>query len=324
MQAAENATKIGKRARCGRVSIMRGLATLVLLLSTACGPSSPPRTVASSSAAEVSATEAAPTVAAPVAATEEDEPGADEDDGQRREGDLVVGARPEARTNLTSAFRRQVEGPLTAGAERVWIGPQVPAFVKLRRDDRELITLDSHPDGFLAVYRTPLGLSSCNAEHYGSCTVSAALYAEGGKLLWSYDLDDYISRPEEMDTTDIRYDRSILFFSQTCVRDDRGKDCDRVVAIDTRSSKVSWQSPPGTCSRRLLATEDIVIALTAPTGAGGRISVLSRADGSLVDQKELDFEATTMSLRGGELTVSNGTSVTKRLQISKIGRLSLP
>jgi len=290
-------------------------------MATACG-STPPRTVVTSSAAEVSDTEG-PRIDAPEPTVPEEpvtEVAADERQ-IRRGGDLVVSDPPIKPSNPgASTFRRSVEGPMAAGQERIWTGSRVPEFVELTDGTRELTVLDSTSDGFLAYYRDPVGASSCDADSVSNCSGTAILYAPTGKRQWRYELDELLPRAEGLEIRDLRYADAILYVNQSCTVAG-GDACDRVIAIDTRSSKPLWRSPPATSSHRLLVANDVLIATTG-SSAGGSLSVLSRQDGSALQR--LPVSVTPADLErsaNGEIVVTGTQGKTLRWRFGRNGRL---
>jgi len=278
----------------------------LLVIATACG-STPPRTVVTSSAAEVSDTEGgrleAPEPTVPEPPIEEV---ASEGASIRRGGDLIVSDPPTKSSGAgSSTFRRSVEGPPGAGQERVWVGIRVPAFVELTDGTRELTLLDPTSDGFLALYRDPVGASSCDADSGSNCSCTTVLYAPNGKKLWRYELDEVLPRAEGFEIRDLRYADGVLYINQSCTISN-GDDCNRVVAIDTRTSKPLWRSSAGTSSHRLLIADQLLLATVATTVGGALIS-LSRKDGHTLQRLPLALSPAGLERAADGEVVVTGT-----------------
>jgi serine/threonine protein kinase len=118
-------------------------------------------------------------VAGLVLTAESDEPPA-----YRRGGGLVVLSPP---TTAAGATRGHVQGAATAGAERSWVGPEVPSFVELTMGRAELDLLKRQDGGWLASYRTPAGLPGCAPEQLQGCPAGQRLYDKDGVVAWTKD-----------------------------------------------------------------------------------------------------------------------------------------
>jgi hypothetical protein len=298
----------------------------VLLTWCGCGPSKPPRTVVTSSAADVSAAEGVadnPPPEREQGDEPEPDPEAEQQQGVRRGGNLVVRSPVDNRTTTAAVgFRRHVEGPVLLGQERTWVGIEVPDFVDLVDETRELTTLDTTQEGYLAVYRDPLGGPSCGSDSESTCKVSVILYAATGKKLWSYDLRKYLARDDNLKVYDVRYQPPYMFFNQTCPKPKNGdRECGRMIALDTRESKLHFKTNGRVSAGPIVLTESAIIT-AVPSGKGGKLSSLAISDGSPLSTLNLSVVPVALEVDAeGTVTATDATGKTARAQLSPENRL---
>jgi hypothetical protein len=311
----------------GNIALRSFLATLAIA-SWACGPATPPRTVVTSSAAEVSAAEGVGEQARP-----DQEPSPDERDegqdsqdketGARQGGNLIVRSPPDTRTTRAAVgFRRDVEGAPLLGQERTWVGIEVPDFIDLTDESRELTTLDTGAEGYLAVYRDPVGAESCPSDDDSTCKVSVVLYSATGKKLWSYQLEKYLERTTNLQVFDVRYHPPYLFFNQSCPGDKKADPvCGRLIAVDTRESKLHFRSSKNTSAGPIVTTESVIIT-SAPRGKGAQLSTLAISDGSPLSNLKLAIAPVALEVDAdGKITITDATGASATAQLSPENRL---
>lgn len=215
-------------------------------------------------------------------------------------GSLVVESPPRAPTlEIGARMRSHIDGSLTAGSPRIWVGPEVPAFVQLTAGTLELFLLDkvriaaappgsgeAAEDGFLAFYRDPYGASSCHLSGPENCGFGAALYHCSGKLLWVLGLNGFMSRPDRLEVQDIRYGGGTLYFNEACQsysKEANGR-CSSLVAVDTVAKKVLWRSPPLTSNGMFVVAGGHLIAGYGFTAEPDFLHVVKRSDGSIAQR----------------------------------------
>ena len=218
----------------------------------------------------------------------------------RLAGSLVVESPPRAPTlEIGARMRSHIDGSLTAGSPRIWVGPEVPAFVQLTAGTLELFLLDkvrigaapaasgeAAEDGFLAFYRDPIGASSCHLSGPENCSFGAALYHCSGKLLWVLGLNGFMSRPDRLEVQDIRYGGGALYFNEACQsysKEANGR-CSSLVAVDTVAKKVLWRSPPLTSNGMFVVAGEHLIAGYGFTAEPDFVHVVKRSDGSIAQR----------------------------------------
>jgi hypothetical protein len=192
-------------------------------------------------------------------------------------------------------MRSHIDGSLTAGSPRIWVGPEVPAFVQLTAGTLELFILDkvriaapadASEDGLLAFYRDPYGASSCDLSGPSNCSFGAALYHCSGKLLWVLGLNAFMSRPDRLEVQDIRFDGGTLYFNEACQsysKEANGR-CSSLVAVDTAAKKVMWRSPPLTSNGMFTVAGKHLITGYGFTAEPDFLFVVKRSDGSIAQR----------------------------------------
>ena len=196
---------------------------------------------------------------------------------------------------IGARLRSHIDGSLTAGSPRIWVGPEVPAFVQLTAGSLELFLLDkvriaapadASEDGFLALYRDPYGASSCDLSGPTNCAFGAALYHCSGKLLWVLGLNSLMSRPDRLEVQDIRFDGGTLYFNEACQsysKEANGR-CSSLVAVDAAAKKVLWRSPPLTSNGMFTVAGKYLITGYGFTAEPDFLFVLKRSDGSIAQR----------------------------------------
>ncbi len=204
-----------------------------------------------------------------------------------------------------------------AGASKVWVGPDVPAFVQLAAGTLELSLLDpvhvgapaegASTDAFLAFFRDPYGASSCALSGAANCTYGAALYHCSGKLLWVLTLNAFLSKPERLEVQDIRYDRGVLYFNEACqtYSKEAGGQCSALIAVDPALKKVLWRTPHLTSNNVFTVTERYLITGYGFTAEPDFLYIVRRTDGTIAQRVSIPTGHDGMQLLGdGLLEVS--------------------
>lgn len=199
---------------------------------------------------------------------------------------LTVDSPPRARRYaFYGRLRSQIDGTLSAGAERVWVGPEVPMFVPLEFEGQELFLLDPTPSGeHLAFYRAPYGGRSCQLSGKSNCAFNAAFFDKEGKVSWALNLNAHMSLPEHLEIQDIRQDRGVLFFNEACQSyssEARGQ-CSSLVALDPKEDKLLWRTRPLTSNGEFLVLGDLLFTGYGFTGESSHLFLVRRSDGNIV------------------------------------------
>lgn len=229
----------------------------------------------------------------------------------RREGGdrLVVDSPPaKPRYAFFGRLRIQIEGGLTLGSERLWIGPEVPVYVPLEEDGLELFLLDPMPDGaHLAFYREPYGGRSCRLGASINCRYLAALFGADGKVVWARELSPWLSRPDHLEIQDIRYADGVLYFNEACqgYARDAGGACSALVAVDPAASRVLWRTPHRTSNNVFeVVDRELIVAGYGFTAEARQLSLIRRSDGAVVSTLRMaDSHNRIIPLGGGRFEV---------------------
>jgi hypothetical protein len=205
----------------------------------------------------------------------------------RKGGDLVVESPPRARAReVRLRMRTHIDGTLTTGNERVWVGPEVPPFVLLVGGTRELFLLDQTPDGFVGLYRDPYNLSSCQLTGGRNCSFGVALFECSGRQRWLFLLDPLLSRPDQLEVQDIRYADGVLYFNEACqsyARNAGGK-CSSLVAIEPLTQTVLWRTPPLVSNNVFLVHQRYLITGHGFTDEPDFLFIVRRSDGKIMQK----------------------------------------
>ncbi len=179
---------------------------------------------------------------------------ADSGEPVRTYGDLTVHQPPQARTeDPRGKMPSDQQGSLRMGEPRLWVGPEVPAYVPIGFDTLELLRLLPAEGGLLAVYREPYargpGQPGCAAEAmWQNCKQQARFYRADGNLGWTVDFSAQFPRKDHLVVFDTLLDGKTLYYNESCqtyAKDARGK-CSLVVAVDVSGAapKQRWRSAP--------------------------------------------------------------------------------
>lgn len=247
----------------------------------------------------------------------------------RTAGDLTVHAPPRERPDpFVGRLRSHIDGGLSKGSPRTWVGPQVPGFVPLMHDTMELFLLDRVGDEFLAFYREPYGAGSCDTGGVTNCRYFARLYDLEGNELWAVALDELLSATTQLEIQDVRYADGTLYFNEACQSYSSGAKgkCSALVAYDPQSRELRWRTKDLVSNGRFLIHGDYIISGYGFTGEKDYVFVVSRADGSIVQRVPLPKSAETFVIAEDgrlEVTIYPGTLELFELRGWDAGRPSL-
>jgi hypothetical protein len=226
----------------------------------------------------------------------------------RTGGDLTVSSPPPAPTRtIPSRLRAHVEGTLSRGSARIWVGRDVPPFVLLQGGTRELFLLDQGPDGFVGLYRDPYGASSCSLGAEGNCSFGAALFECSGKTRWLFLLDPFLSRKDHLEVQDMRYADGVLYFNEACQsysREAQGQ-CSSLVAVDPLTKTLLWRTRPLVSNGTFLVAGRYLITGYGFTAEPDALFIVRRSDGKVMSTTSIPSAHESLALaQDGVLTVS--------------------
>ncbi len=181
-------------------------------------------------------------------------------------------------------MRAHVEGALSRGSPRVWVGRDVPPFVLVQGGTRELFLLDQAPDGFVGLYRDPYGASSCRLDGDANCSFGAALFECSGKTRWLFALDPFLSRKDHLEIQDMRYADGVLYFNEACQsysREAQGK-CSSLVAVEPLTKTLLWRTRPLVSNATFLVAGRYLITGYGFTAEPDALFLVRRSDGKIM------------------------------------------
>ncbi|MCB9717672.1 MAG: hypothetical protein H6712_27740 [Myxococcales bacterium] len=217
----------------------------------------------------------------------------------RTAGDLTVHAPPhEPGERFGGRLRTHVDGALSKGSPRTWVGPQVPGFVVLLEDTMELFLLDRVGDEFMAFYREPYGAGSCEAGGTSNCRYYARLYDIEGHELWGVALHELLSASTQLEIQDVRYADGTLYFNEACQSYSSGAKgkCSYLVAYDPQAKEIRWRTKNLVSNGEFLIHGDYIVAGYGFTGERDFVYVVSRANGSIVHKVSVPKSAETFAI----------------------------
>lgn len=176
-----------------------------------------------------------------------------------------------------------------------------PPWVSRTRDGMELFIADETPDGWLALYRTPL------AQMQGSRNprFRAVLRLAPDAIMWDLDLTPLLSRPDHLEIQDVRYADGRLYFNEGCQSYSReaGGQCSSLVRVDPRAGRVEWRTAPLTSNNVFLVHGPYVVAGYGFTAEPDALFLLDRATGRVLATHGLDSAHSYLEFRDGDLFV---------------------
>ena len=224
----------------------------------------------------------------------------------RRAGGLVVHDPPRAPQRTTpTRMRSHVEGGLSAGHERVWVGPPVPAEIPLAIGSLELFILDPVGDGYLALYRAPYGTGTCALSGNQNCGYEVRLYARDGTTTFSLPLNPLLSRTDHLEVQDLALSGGVLYLNEACQSYSRmaGGRCSSLIAIAPETGRLLWRTRPLVSNGRFLILGDVAITAYGFTDEFDYLSLVRLADGHVLQRSRLPRAAEGLSIHGNRLEV---------------------
>lgn len=195
-------------------------------------------------------------------------------------------------------MRTDVEGDLSAGHPRTWVGRDVPPFVLVQGGTRELTLLDQAPDGFVGLYRDPYGSSSCSLGGPGNCSFGVALFECSGKTRWLFLLDPFFSRKDHLEVQDVRYADGVLYFNEACQsysREAQGA-CSSLVAVEPLTKTLLWRTRPLVSNATFVVADRYLITAYGFTAEPDALFIIRRSDGKVMGSTPIPIAHHTLEL----------------------------
>lgn len=266
---------------------------------------------------------------APRASSERDTSHADEEPNPyvaplvRREGDLTINAPPPTPSmHFVGRLRTHVQGGLSKGTARLWVGPQVPGFVPLLDGSSELFLLDRVGDEFVAMYRDPYGAPSCSLDTNTNCRIVARLFDIRGNVKWSVDLSEHWASPTHLEVQDIRYDGKRLYYNEACqsYSSEAGGRCSYLVAYDPTANDgagaIAWRSKALVSNGRFIVLGDYLVTGYGFTSEPDFIYVVDTKTGKVKQRLRTPKSAETFEIvDDGRLEVTIYSSPTRHFRL---------
>jgi hypothetical protein len=181
---------------------------------------------------------------------------------------------------------------------RRWVPAETPAYVSRQLDSLELAIADETDDGWMAFYESPLrGLGPNRAYR-------AALFGPGGNRLWDLPLNQYLSRNDQLEIQDIRYQDGHLYFNEACqtYAQEAGGDCSALVSIHPETGLLDWRTPDLVSNDIFVFYGPYLITGYGFTNEEDYLYLVDRTDGAVIERMPLDsahdyLEVTDRTLR---------------------------
>lgn len=174
-----------------------------------------------------------------------------------------------------------------------------PAYVPRQLESLELAIADETPDGWLAFYESTGGSLGPNK------SFRAVLFGPGGSRLWDLNLNDFLSRPDQLEIQDIRYQDGHLYFNEACqtYARDAGGDCSALVSVDPETGIVDWRTGDLVSNDIFIFYGPYVVAGYGFTDEEDYLNLISRTTGEVVEQVPLDSAHDYLGIEGQMLRV---------------------
>lgn len=186
--------------------------------------------------------------------------------------------------------------------DRVWIGPEVPAFVPLQAGKSALDMLDRQGTSYVATYREPF--TSCGAGPK-NCASEVRIFDCSGNAIVAAPLHPHLSRATQLEVQDVHYDGTTIYFNEACqtYSRDAGGRCSSLVALDPVAKRVLWRTPSLTSNNWFVVARDYIVAAYGFTSEPGSVRIVRKKDGAIMDAKRLDGINFEMFARGDTLSI---------------------
>ncbi len=189
-------------------------------------------------------------------------------------------------------------------ADRLWIGPDIPAHIPLEVSELKIDLLDPTPDGgWVATYRERY--SVCQARGQDSNCKAIVKIFDKAKLTASVSLDTYLSRPDHLEVQDVRYAGGTIYFNEACqsYSSEAGGKCSALVALDPSAKKVLWRTGPLISNNEFRVFDKYIVAAYGFMKEPAAIRIVRRSDGKIMEKQALANTNFEMSSKGDTLSV---------------------
>jgi hypothetical protein len=201
-------------------------------------------------------------------------------------------------------LRSHVTGSLSADPRRMsgrsWNGDEVPGFIPRTLGTLELFLLDAADSGYLAFYREPYNLKSCQLAGARNCAYEAQHYTRGGRMIWRLSLNELLSRADHLEIQDIRLAGGVLYFNEACqsyAQEAEGR-CSALVAVDPVARKVLWRTTPLVSNSRFVVRGCYLVAGYGFTAEADHVFLVSRGTGQVLQEVPVASAPERMTLVG--------------------------
>ena len=181
--------------------------------------------------------------------------------------------------------------------------------------------LDEADGGYLAFYREPYNLGSCQLGGTTNCAYEARFYSRAGRLGWAVKLGAVLSRRDHLEVQDLRLADGILYFNEACqsYANEAAGACSSLVAIDPRKRRVLWRTAPLVSNGRFAVRGCYLIAGYGFTSEPDTLHLVDRATGAVRQTIGVSSAPEHYTLAGPErLTVSLYSGVERRYRLEGI------
>lgn len=169
-----------------------------------------------------------------------------------------------------------------------------------------LTIADETADGWLGFYREPAGVSEPRNARF-----TAVLFGADGRRTWTLALNDFLSRRDRLEITDIRYVDGRLYFNESCQSYSReaGGRCSSLVRLDPVRRRVEWRARPLVSNGIFIPVDGRIVAGYGFTAEPDYVYLLDRATGRILSTTRLDTAADYFEMKGGRLYVTTNRSL---------------
>lgn len=215
-------------------------------------------------------------------------------------------------------LRTHIRGVLAGASGRAWAGDPIPPGIPDKLGTLELFVLDAADGGWLALYREPYNLGSCQLSGTVNCAYEVRFYAHDGAVRWSFPLARLLSRPDHLEVQDLRLVDGVLYFNEACQSysaEARGA-CSALVAVDPQTSTVRWRTPPLVSNGRFRIRGCYLVAGYGFTDEADTVSLVDRETGRVIQRIGVSTAPEAMTLVARDrLDVQLSSGITRKLRL---------
>lgn len=174
---------------------------------------------------------------------------------------------------------------------------QLPPFIPLSKNNKELFIADRSEDNWFCFYRSPLKNDAYFFE--------AVLFTKNGNIKWNLNLNDFIDYEYSTEIQDIKYDNELIYFNAACKSysmESEGK-CSKLICLDPDLKKVVWETDDLTSNDIIIMNESIIVCSYGFTKEKAYLFLINKHNGKIIDKVRMSPKPEYLELKENSLFV---------------------